>query len=160
VTRYAEGTTVAPEKSEMEIKALLRKHGAEQVLSGTDEKSGRVMIAFVMKGRQIRVKVTLPTVDDEQFMKRWRWDRSARVKAREAEVRRLWRALLLTIKARFEVVESGIETFESAWLAHIVMPNGSTVADVAIPALEAMYLTKRMPDMFLGVNQLPSGPPR
>jgi hypothetical protein len=155
VTRYAEGTIVAPEKSEMEIKALLRKHGAEQVLSGTDEKAGRVMIAFVMKGRQIRVKVTLPTVDDEQFMKRW--DRAARLKAREAEIRRLWRALLLTIKARFEVVESGIETFESAWLAHIVTADGGTVAEHAIPALEEMYRTGRMPDMFLGGHQLPSG---
>ncbi len=152
MTRYAAGTSVAPEKSEMEIKALLRKHKADQVLSGADEAKGRVMIAFTMNNRQIRVKVGMPPLTDPQF-------RHARnkVDARDAEIRRLWRALLLTIKARFEVVESGIETFESAWLAHIVMPDGSTVADNAIPALEAMYRTGRMPDMFLGVRQLPGG---
>ncbi len=156
MTRYAEGTTVQPEKSEMEIKALLRKHKADQVMSGSDEATGRVLIGFAMKGRRIRVSVGLPPLTDPMF-NRWRFDAAGRVRARDAEIRRLWRALLLTIKARFEVVESGIETFESAWLAHIVMPDGSTVADNAIPALEAMYRTGRMPDMFLGVRQLPDG---
>jgi hypothetical protein len=34
-----------------------------------------------------------------------------------------WRALALAIKA----VESGIATFEEEFLAHIALPNGSTV---------------------------------
>jgi hypothetical protein len=156
VTRYAEGTTVAPEKSEADIKTLLRKQRADQIWSGTDDKLGVIVIGFTMKAKQIKVRVRLPGDNHEQF-RRWRYDASGRARAREAEIRRLWRALLLTIKARFEVVESGIETFESAWLAHFVMPDGSTMADAAIPALEAMYSTGRMPDSFLGERQLPSG---
>jgi len=40
MTRCAEGTTVAAEKSEAEIKILLRKRGATQIWSGSDYGKG------------------------------------------------------------------------------------------------------------------------
>jgi hypothetical protein len=36
--------------------------------------------------------------------------------------------LLLANKAKLSSVEDGIETFEDAFLAHIVMPDGTTVS--------------------------------
>jgi hypothetical protein len=51
VTRYAEGTTVAPEKSEMEIKArCCGSTRPSKSCPAHDEATGRVMIAFTMKG--------------------------------------------------------------------------------------------------------------
>jgi hypothetical protein len=47
-----------------------------------------------------------------------------------------WRALVLAIKAKLEAVEAGITTFETEFLAHIVLPDGRTVGEHAIPKLE------------------------
>jgi hypothetical protein len=38
-----------------------------------------------------------------------------------------WRALVLAIKAKLESVQSKIETFEQAFYAHVVLPNGATI---------------------------------
>jgi hypothetical protein len=50
--------------------------------------------------------------------------------------RQQWRALLLCIKAKLEAVASGIETFEEAFLAHVVMPDGRTVYEHTAPRIE------------------------
>lgn len=38
----------------------------------------------------------------------------------------------------------GIETFEDAFLAHIVMPDGSTVAEHTLPRIAAAYDSGKM----------------
>jgi hypothetical protein len=47
--------------------------------------------------------------------------------------------LLLCIKAKLESVEAKIETFEEAFLAHVVLPDGETVGEHALPAVAAIY---------------------
>ncbi len=51
------------------------------------------------------------------------------------------RALLLVIKAKLESVESGIETLEQAFLAHVVMANGQTVYERISEGIALEYLT-------------------
>jgi hypothetical protein len=53
--------------------------------------------------------------------------------------REAWRALLLCIKAKLVSVESKIETFEEAFLAHVVMPDGKTAYEHTRPRIAAMY---------------------
>ena len=53
--------------------------------------------------------------------------------------RQRWRALLFCIKAKLESVEAKIETFEEAFLAHVVLPDGKTVGEHALPAVAAIY---------------------
>lgn len=48
------------------------------------------------------------------------------------------------MKAKLEAVESGITSFEAEFLAHIVLPDGSTVAQNAIPAVAEAYATGRV----------------
>ena len=55
--------------------------------------------------------------------------------AYEQEVRRRWRALVLCVKAKLEVVESGISTFEQEFLAHIVVAGGKTIGQEMVPRL-------------------------
>lgn len=43
------------------------------------------------------------------------------------------------IKAKLESIESGIETFEDAFLAHIMMPDGATVGEHAKPMIARSY---------------------
>ncbi len=48
------------------------------------------------------------------------------------------------MKAKLEAVESGITTFEEEFLAHLVLPDGSRVADHALPAVAESYRTGRV----------------
>lgn len=148
---YAENTTVAPEKSEAEIKILMRKYGAVDFVSGYV--GGEVVIVFTAKERRVKFRVVMPQPNEKRFThhKDGRSQFSDKQKADryEQEIRRLWRALLLSIKAKLETVESGIETFEHAFMANIVMPDGRTVGEHVTPQIAESYASgRRMPLML------------
>jgi hypothetical protein len=128
---YASGTSVSVEKTEGEIKAVLRRYGATAMASF--EGPHYAVIAFEMKDRRITMRLPLPDKEADEFRRTpsKRQVRSAdqQLAAWEQACRARWRALFLCIKAKLESVESGIETFEDAFLAHIQMPDGRTVSD-------------------------------
>ncbi|MCF7821873.1 MAG: hypothetical protein K9M17_05480 [Mariprofundaceae bacterium] len=66
--------------------------------------------------------------------------------------RQAWRALNLVVKAKLEAVESGITTFEDEFLAHIMLPDGSTVGHLMRPQLEAAYDSGSMPKGLPGLT--------
>lgn len=138
--QFASGTTVEPEKSQAEISSLLRKYGADGFGYGWE--AGRAVIQFRAHDRHVRFMLTLPT-DPRQFARVGNRTRTPaqQKSALEAEVRRLWRCLLLAIKAKLEVVESGIATFEEEFLSHIVLPSGETVGQHVQPAIAHAYNT-------------------
>lgn len=126
---YAEGTTVSVAKSRIEIETTLQRYGATKFASGY-QNSG-VEIYFEAHNRLVKFKVPIP--DDAwskaALKKKGRWyPRDSQVqKVREDEERRRWRCMLLAIKAKLEVVTTGIETFEQAFLANIVTEDRLTV---------------------------------
>jgi hypothetical protein len=63
----------------------------------------------------------------------------------EKATRQRWRALALVIKAKLEAVESGITIFEDEFLAHIVLPDGSTAGDWMRPQIAKAYDKNKMP---------------
>jgi hypothetical protein len=154
VSGYAENTSVPVERSRAEIEQLLRRYGADQFLSGWDVCGA--MIGFQAQGRQIRLY--LPNPIPEEFNQtptgRRRNPADAR-RASEQEHRRRWRALALVIKAKLEAVASGITTFEQEFLAHVVLPDGSTVGQWATPQLERSYADGSMPKGFAGLLEAP-----
>ncbi len=55
-----------------------------------------------------------------------------------------WRALLLAIKAKFEVVDAGISVFAREFLAYIVDPSsGQTIGDEIEGQLELNYQNRK-----------------
>jgi hypothetical protein len=54
----------------------------------------------------------------------------------ERACRQRWRALGLVIKAKLESVESGIETFEKAFMPYLLLPDGKIVAEHVEAALQ------------------------
>jgi len=72
----------------------------------------------------------------------------------EQACRQRWRALNLAILAKLEAVEAGITTFEEEFLAHLVLPNGKTVGQWAVPAVGKALSDGKMPPLL----SLPSGP--
>ena len=108
---YAEKTKVPVEQSKAEIERTLARYGADRF--GYFTEPGKGIIVFEAHGRRLRFDLPLAEGGSDRDAK----DR-----------RRQWRALLLCIKAKLESVASNIETFEEAFLAHVVLPDGQTVA--------------------------------
>jgi hypothetical protein len=62
--------------------------------------------------------------------------------------RQRWRALALVIKAKLEVVESGISIFEDEFMANIVLPGGDTVGDFRRLQIAEAYRIGKAPDVL------------
>lgn len=128
---FAQGTTVAVEKSRAEIEKLITKYGASEFSSGW--MGSQAAIQFKASGRRVRFVLQLPDQEwaRDQIMNskrpRYYYRESIPVSAIaplvDGEHRRRWRCLLLAIKAKLEVVESGIATFDEEFLAHIVIDD-------------------------------------
>lgn len=119
---YASQTKVPVDQSRAEIERTLKRYGASRFAYFTDP--DRSIIMFEANDRRIRFELPLPAGESDK----------------EQQVRRQkWRALLLCIKAKLESVESRIETFEEAFLAHVVMPDGRTVVEHARPRIASAY---------------------
>jgi hypothetical protein len=131
-----------------EIESTLRRYGAQKFMYGRDE--ARVLIAFEMRDRRLRFVLPIPTEGEFKQTPTGRTRRSKAIVMGQYEqaVRARYRALLLCIKAKLESVESRIEEFEDAFMAQIVLPDGSTVGERMKPQIEAAYRTGNMPPLL------------
>jgi hypothetical protein len=156
VTRYAETTSVAAEKSRAEIEGTLARYGADQFMYGWDAENA--VIAFRMNARQVRSILPMPDKSDREFTHTPGKGLARRpedaLRAWEQATRQRWRALALVVKAKLEAVEAGITEFEDEFLAHIVLPSGQTMGQWARPRVHEAYETGLMPTSLLA---LPSG---
>jgi hypothetical protein len=123
--KFAEGTTVAPEKTRGEIERLVKANGGTRFAFGYLE--DRAGVSFVAHGLLVRFTIPNPTKDDKAVRERMRRTRLSLQRVIDEEERRRWRCLLLAIKSKFTTVDSEIETFEEAFLANIVTTDNITV---------------------------------
>lgn len=149
---YAEKTQVSAERSKAEIERILQRYGASAFASGWKENVA--VITFEASGRRIRFTLPLPDRNDKGFThdtrSTWRKLTDAQSQEKwEQAVRQKWRAMALAIKAKLEVVESGIATFEEEFMAHIVLPNGSNVGEWIKPQLQSVYESGNMPPLLM-----------
>lgn len=142
---YAKGTSVGVNKTRAEIEDMLQKHGAIRIASALEDR--RAIVYFQMQDRHVKFTLTLPVQGDFVKHPKYSWQRRTDAQASalcEQARREAWRALLLTIKAKLVSVESKVETFEQAFLAHVVLPGGETVGERAAPMLADAYSTGRV----------------
>lgn len=133
--RFAEGTSVPIEKTRTEIETLVRKHGAESFASAWER--DRFVVIFGMRGRRLRFVVSAP--DPKKYRETNKWD---------AENRRRWRALLLILKAKLEVVSSEDADLDAEFMAYIVLPNGESIGQRLLPELEQLLSGAPMPPLL------------
>lgn len=148
---YAETTSVSVSKTKGEIDGLLRKHRASGF--GVFEEQKRAILVFEMASRRIVFHLPLPDQSEPRFVFDGRKNRRTldkQIEAWEQGCRSRWRALFLCIKAKLESIESGIETFEDAFLAHIQMPDGHSVSEHVRPRIAAAYETGTMQPLLPG----------
>lgn len=146
---YAKGTEVTKARSRAEIEETLERFGATGFMSGQDGRTA--IVAFQARDRRILFRLTMPDPSDPRL----RLTPTGKVRtgqssadAYAAEERRLWRALLMTIKAKLVSVEEGIETFEQAFMAHVMMPDGLTLGEHVAPRIAQAYESGQMPPLL------------
>jgi hypothetical protein len=148
--RYAQETTVPVDRSKAEIERLVQRYGATEFAHGW--RSERAVVQFKMRDRYVRFILPLPKLGDFTKTATGRQRKAgtgAVTSAWEQACRQRWRALALSIKAKLESVESGIEEFEVAFMGQVVMPDGRTVSEHVLPAIDAAYKSGKMPELLL-----------
>ena len=151
MSKYAEGTSVPPSQSRVEIERTLERFGATGFLYGTEET--RAMIGFRLKGRLYRIVLEYPELKSFRYTKNYIQRTDLQMKnASDQEIRRLWRSLLIIIKAKLTAVNDGISTLEKEFLADIVLPDNQTFGEWAAPQIEEMYQSGHMPGLLPGTN--------
>lgn len=156
---YAEGTSVSVSKSKIEICEMLEKRKAKKVAVGQDETGA--LVFFELADRFVQFRMPLPTQADAAKLKskRYSWQAATAEQQTawlEQRRRERWRALGLVLKAKFAAIDSGVETLETAFLAHIVLPGGGTVGQRALPAVQEAYATGKVTSpLLLGAGGAP-----
>lgn len=141
-----ENTEVSVEKSQGDLRKLLTKYGADRFTFGESVDLEDVRwagVEFTHDGHLVRMVAPLKPPDEK-------WVRGkvqrARSKTREdfvaehheQEARRIWRVVFWSLKSRLVAIEEGVETFEQAFLAHLVDPaSDRTLWQHIAPSVEA-----------------------
>lgn len=140
--RFAARTEVPVDRSEQEIKRVLREYGATKI--GTMSEPGRATLYFDVKGREVQIAIPMPKTAAPDVPRQTRATRDA-----DAEERRRWRVLVLWTKGMFEAVNSGIMTFDQAFLGYLVVPGkGTTIGSMIVPNLDALYAGESLPKLL------------
>jgi hypothetical protein len=135
--RYATGTDVPTSRSRDEIERTVARYGATAFAYG-HHAGTEAFVGFTIGGARIRLRLPLPDPAEDRFrltsQHRLR-TASAQTELYEAEIRRLWRALALVVKAKLEAIAAGITTLEEEFGMHMLLPDGRRIADVVVPQL-------------------------
>ena len=137
---YAEKTQVPVERSVAQLELYLNKQGAQAFHRATDNERRLIGIQFRFNNRTYRFIVQLKGPAEYALTPQGYTRSQNQIKTiMEQEERRIWRALGLVIKAKFESVQSGIETFEEAFLPQTVLPGDILVGQKVQPMIERAY---------------------
>lgn len=129
--RFAEDTTVPVSRTQDEVKTALRRVGADQIaVFESDERSA---IAFRLGAGMYRITVPL----------------DAKAKNPAQDARRAWRLLGLLMKSKLEAVREGATTIEREFLADMLVHDGRTVSEWALPQIALAQEEGRMPSTLL-----------
>lgn len=128
---FAENTTVAAERTKSDIRKLVTAAGAQGWRAGEDEDRGQAVIEFRLPAApphtysvRIRIHLPIPALDEFRLDGRGRTrTATAQAEAYGQEIRRRWRALHLSLKAKLVAVQEGIFTVEDEFEPHIVIPG-------------------------------------
>lgn len=134
--RYAQDTKVPVMHSQQELRELLRKNGAGQLVIGDDPERKLIVLGFTLGGRQFRRNIST--------------ERPSRRCDQEQLEREAWRAMMLIVKAKLEIIAMGASSIEEEFLSDLVLPSGETVGAHVIPKVADAYESGQMPRLLPG----------
>jgi hypothetical protein len=146
-TMFASHTKVPVEQTRAEIDRLLTRNGATQTLIGYDSEKDLAAVAFTIDGARFRLQVPMRVMAAQNKRK---VGKPLAGFAREQFYRSRWRAVLLLLKAKLEIVAIGVSTVEREFMADLLLPNGQTVEHVIPVLLERGFLDNLPPQLTEG----------
>jgi len=157
---YAEGTSVSVERSKAELDGILARYGATQRGTFVDDEKGLAIVMFQLASRSFKIEVPLPKPEPKPKIEPrgwWSWTtvkKSAWVVAKHQQAcRERWRAVVLMVKAKLELVEIGISTAEREFFADMMLPDGRRLHAALEDDLAKAYLTGGPPTLLLGMGE-------
>lgn len=157
--RYGKQTKVPVSRSQAEIRYILDRYGygTEGLLFYSEPVTGREVVGFRYNLRSVRIMIIMPEREEFRFTPKGKRRPDDMVgRAHDQAIRQRWRALVLILTAKLEAIDSGVITFEEAFLPFLVLPDNRTVGEALVPQLDDMYLTDQIPAMLMPP---PHGPP-
>ena len=126
-----ESTSVPVERSQGQIRKLLSGAGASRLAFAEerdDDGQRWAAVQFVVGLHAVRLRVPLKPVDEREVRAKLNRSRTKTIDEirdvlYEQEERRIWRVLAWNLKARMVAVDEQVETFEEAFLAHLLDPQ-------------------------------------
>lgn len=163
-----ETTEVDVYRSQGSIRQLLFDHGAANFSFGEGVVDGVpvAVVEFVHADQRVRMRVghkpiNQAVMEDKIWRAKTKSADQIRREMANQEARRIWRVLFHGLKARLVSVEEGVETFEEAFLAHLVDPvTGRTLWEHAKAFVESGALKIDGTGLSIGQPALPPAPLR
>jgi hypothetical protein len=157
---YAKSTKINSEKTEAQIRKMLKNFGASNILPLDEIVIGDktfIGIMFDYESRRVKMTVALPDPEDFKISPAGRSLRSSSQAHQYwlKEIDRLWRALAFKVKARLVSIEEKISDFEEEFFYDIVAPgtSGATVGQIMRPQLARAYETGKLPPLLPGIGE-------
>lgn len=138
--RYKD-TTITPAQSLSKIRKLVEDYEASGFAFA--ERGQDVMVEFVIAHVRVRFLMAMPSPDEVRYNAA-----GAKMSAKQATqalaktTRLRWRGLQELIQAKLEAWDLGVLSFEEAFLPHIVIESGRTIA-------QALAAGEMIPTVYL-----------
>jgi hypothetical protein len=138
--------TTAGDKALGEIQKLLRAFGCSKFGSMVDDEEGSVLVQFEYRQRPVSVKASISGyaaawLKEHPYTNRMRCTKLEHErKAREVASVAVYSILRDWIKGQIMAIETGVLSFEGAFLGQIMLPSGKTI-------LEQVQESKLMPQL-------------
>ena len=118
-----------------EVQKILRGFGCTKFATGEDFETGEVFIQFEHRGRPVSLKASAKGyaaawLRENPYTTRRRCSKAEHeMKALEIGSIAVYSVLRDWVKGQVTAIEIGILSFESAFLSHIMLPNGKRVIE-------------------------------
>lgn len=120
-------TSIAPQKTVMEIQSLLVKAGASKILADYDTEGNIISLSFQLKAEQGDISFTLPTAWQPVLETLKRQNVSRSLQTPEQALRVAWRITKAWVEAQLAIIETRMVTTAQVFLPYAITKDGSTV---------------------------------
>lgn len=120
-------TSIAPQKTVMEIQALLAKAGASSIMADYDTEGNIVALSFRLKADNQDIAFKLPTAWQPVLETLKRQNVSRSLQTPEQALRVAWRITKDWVAAQLAIIETRMVTTAQVFLPYAITKDGSTV---------------------------------
>lgn len=144
---FAKDTSVTVAKSKAELESTLEKYGADKIM--IYQEKGNFIVAFEHKSRMVQLRIYAPSIEDMSLDSIGRKMGKERVeKIVEKECRQRWRVLVGSVKMKLEMIHLEYSSVDREFMADLMLRDGSTFGQTAIPEILSHYETGKMPSLL------------